>query len=145
MRDTVICQVHINLSDQWSDYWWNWRLSKYELSGSRNSANSPIAPDGSMWKSWHRRENHNEIKADEVALMFLRSCTNSHQWLSRFLTSNIKRIESSSSRWDLWPVGKRQTNTKHTEHHQGITETHRAAINSSTNKDYVSLLETWDT
>ncbi len=71
-------------------------------------------------------------------------CLNSHQWLSIFLTSNIKRIESSSSRCDLWPVGKKKR-TKHTERQQGITETHRAAINSSTNKDYVSLLETWDT
>lgn len=38
---------------------------------------------------------------------------------------------------------KEQTNTEHVESHQGITETHRADINSSTNKDYLSAVETW--
>lgn len=62
-----------------------------------------------------------------------------------YLKNKKNRIKLFSLRFVTCRNKTKKTNTQHTEHQQGITETHRAAINSSTNKDYVSLLETWDT
>lgn len=62
----------------------------------------------------------------------------------------ISYLKYKKNRIKLLPLrfvtySKEQTNTEQVESHQGITETHRADINSSTNKDYLSAMETWGT